>query len=922
MAFAVLVLLAVGTTAMLSSGLWGMLPGNAERLYRCVPQDMPTSPHTWGLSDLGRASETPAMPDCLATAARSAALTMILPCAVLAVLAAVLFWTQTWYALRRLVPLEGRNPPGELDAELRRLVTLAGPAGFERSPVFLIDTRGRLAGARVIGRLRRHYVCLDAGLLLLFTTDRRAFRAIVLHELAHLRNGDVPVTYLTIAVWRAFVLVLLGFAIVVTWLGPWREENVPRVSEELSIADLGLMLNAGSRVAALSAVILLARNAVLRVRELYADAQAARWNTEGDLTPLFGASASSRRWSWAAPHPHPDQRLRAMREPRTLLRPSYWMAATTGMAIALLFRHLVLPAFLFLAGHHLLYVALTTGLFGLAVGFPLAILGWRARILAGPASPLSAHVLPAASCLAAGMAAGHLMDFSSLGVPSEGAVRTTAIASFSLACVIVLVAGWVAGIARSWTPTSPRLSPLYAVWATAAAAGLLITTYAGWWARASWPVLLTATEEVATVVARFVQSTGGQLTDDITLLVAYAPQGELVAFPWAVQVCAVLSWLLPLVLARSWLRGSGGRTALRGALVRALVGAAGALAVLLALRISAPAAADSQAGLIALFHAREATAVLVIQGAISAVVVASARPHAVAVGLFAGHITGLMAAGLITLTSGPLNCLAAAAAPAGVCRFLPDGASAGVAAGALGHGVIAPALGVLAGIAVVGLRSAARRRSLRSPARGRYRSRIAAGAAAAVACTMFTVWPTPKSAPASAKDRIPARQPTDWILTDFSAPLARLHATELDVSRLAPFLRAVGGRAELLAVCSLIDSVARAADQVPTMPWEHGGSQWSTGVAFVRWAAVDCVARVTTHGTLPPQAMIELHKGEWLFIEAKWRMADALSVSSRLGASSFHSKKTRLCGSTPLAFRARCGCSWRGGVREGCGSKG
>ena len=38
-------------------------------------------------------------------------------------------------------------------------------------------------------------------------TDR--FRAVVLHELAHLRNGGVDVTYATIALWRMFLVLAL-----------------------------------------------------------------------------------------------------------------------------------------------------------------------------------------------------------------------------------------------------------------------------------------------------------------------------------------------------------------------------------------------------------------------------------------------------------------------------------------------------------------------------------------------------------------------------------------------------------------------------------------------------------------------------------------------------------------------------------------
>lgn len=42
-----------------------------------------------------------------------------------------------------------------------------------------------------------------------YDTDPSAFRAVMLHELAHLRNRDVDKTYFTIGIWRAFVVVAL-----------------------------------------------------------------------------------------------------------------------------------------------------------------------------------------------------------------------------------------------------------------------------------------------------------------------------------------------------------------------------------------------------------------------------------------------------------------------------------------------------------------------------------------------------------------------------------------------------------------------------------------------------------------------------------------------------------------------------------------
>src|SRR5262249_56113988 len=59
----------------------------------------------------------------------------------------------------------------------------------------------------------RRFVAISGGLATKLWTDPGVFRAVVLHELAHLRNGDVDKTYATVAVWWSFVATaLLPFA--------------------------------------------------------------------------------------------------------------------------------------------------------------------------------------------------------------------------------------------------------------------------------------------------------------------------------------------------------------------------------------------------------------------------------------------------------------------------------------------------------------------------------------------------------------------------------------------------------------------------------------------------------------------------------------------------------------------------------------
>jgi Zn-dependent protease with chaperone function len=96
------------------------------------------------------------------------------------------------------------------------------------------------------------------GLITRFHTDRAAFRVVILHKLAHLRNGDVNKAYFTWAIWWALVVAVL----------------LPSLLKELRFPDDNL---AGTAFV-LTVLVYLTRNAVLRAREFYADARASAWD--------------------------------------------------------------------------------------------------------------------------------------------------------------------------------------------------------------------------------------------------------------------------------------------------------------------------------------------------------------------------------------------------------------------------------------------------------------------------------------------------------------------------------------------------------------------------------------------------------------------------------------------------------------------
>ncbi|MFF0083228.1 M48 family metalloprotease [Streptomyces canus] len=179
------------------------------------------------------------------------------------------------------------------------LTDLAATATLRRTPGFVVDPNAWFsANAVVFGRPGRYTVRCDLGLVKLFHQDRSAFTATLLHEFAHIRNRDVDLTYLTVAIWRVFLLgVLLPFVAVNGWM--------------LSTGDPAPALVRNLVLAAFMVVLMYLTTAdVLRTREIHADldavaqgADATYWTRHGRRRPVRHRAASLLRT-------HPDWEVR------------------------------------------------------------------------------------------------------------------------------------------------------------------------------------------------------------------------------------------------------------------------------------------------------------------------------------------------------------------------------------------------------------------------------------------------------------------------------------------------------------------------------------------------------------------------------------------------------------------------------------
>ncbi|MFB7847775.1 M48 family metalloprotease [Streptomyces sp. NPDC056053] len=185
--------------------------------------------------------------------------------------------------------------PDSLPAHLALLVRRAG---LSRAPDFVVRPGALSAGAVAFGRARRYTVCLHAGLLARRTTDPRRFEAVVLHELAHIRNRDVDLAYLTVALWRTFLAMVLipclgihGLLVVQDqMLGSGRlywEGATPGPGELV----LGVALVAQTH---------LVRADILRHRELVADHDAVACGADPEVWSVQRPPARGGGWALAA----------------------------------------------------------------------------------------------------------------------------------------------------------------------------------------------------------------------------------------------------------------------------------------------------------------------------------------------------------------------------------------------------------------------------------------------------------------------------------------------------------------------------------------------------------------------------------------------------------------------------------------------
>ncbi|WP_031074771.1 M48 family metalloprotease [Streptomyces sp. NRRL S-118] len=538
-----------------------------------------------------------------------------------------------WKARRtRVVPLESVDPDGELRALLGELTAATG---VTPAPRVVVDPAALSTGAVVFGRTRRPVVCLHGGLLATRRSDPERFWTVLLHELAHIANRDVTLTYATVALSRVFlVLVLLPYVI---WQGHWMYGFL--AAGMLPPLDRVTLL-----AAVMVALVYLARSDTLRSREIYADLTAARWGADPH--------------AWAATATRPDGTARRALDSFLELwrtHPRWGLRRGALADPAPLFRAAALPVFLtgtmaVLAPWHLMYqlapyrADATSSVFQAIVLIPAALVAgvagtalWRAVVYAVLTGTRVPSGIRAGAWLGAGMAAGTVLNGYGTGwawLP----VRPQ-----------VLLIPVVAGAAFGWWTT--RCAHLWAsTWrGRTLRPALLLGLVAAFLAMASWLLWWMASGTVW--AGGFTVSAEGMARSVLEWLPSAAPAGDLsgqpgittvlpllqsVAFSPLSALSAAALWVVPLLAwAAGPVRGTVRWTAappppsgdpvapLRRVMLPGLVG--GALACLAVAGVQAyvhtgQPAPDGRGGLYALRYAGMVLLALVVPSALAAAV--------------------------------------------------------------------------------------------------------------------------------------------------------------------------------------------------------------------------------------------------------------------------------------------------------------
>ena len=290
-------------------------PGLISLMDRCRSQALAHHPN--GVVAYASALHQAAV--CYSGGQRTEAWWGLLGISVLIVAAGAIFLAQPWWYRRRkhLTELTGADD-ADLVSRLEGVRQRAGTGPV----VWLLQPLDVRLSAFAFGRPRRRFIAISGGAAVAAARKPAAFDAVILHELAHIKNRDIDQTYMALAIWRAFVVAaLLPMAVLLIF---------SRVLDEPQQLIW--------RIAVMALIVYSLRNAILRSREFDADARARHLDAQtalGTVLANMPARTGRRAWHLGWTHPSGQERAAALLDPAPLYRFGFWDGLAIGLVAAL-----------------------------------------------------------------------------------------------------------------------------------------------------------------------------------------------------------------------------------------------------------------------------------------------------------------------------------------------------------------------------------------------------------------------------------------------------------------------------------------------------------------------------------------------------------------------------------------------------------
>ncbi|MBE3009555.1 M48 family metalloprotease [Microbispora sp. NEAU-D428] len=480
------------------------------------------------------------------------------PAVVVAVAAAATTLLPLWKQLRgRCVRLDLVPGGSEIAARVAELAA----GRVVQVPELFMAPAAISRSAAVFGTNGRPRLLLDGGLVACRTIDPRTFDAVVLHELGHVANRDLTITYATVALWRTFILL-----VITPFLLWWSGLGVFGIAAGAGPALTAVSMHYLAVPVVIAIVVHFARADVLRSRELYADLTASRWGAPLEHvwaampTPAGhrGLSRLSRvLLDRMRTHPRWEIRRDALDDPAPLFAVSPLLMFLTGASATLMNFHLM--------GHivapHVGDLSDWLGQ-GLAA-VPAAVVAaaatavlWRAVVRAavlGRPAPTGAR---AGLWLGLGLTAGSLVSGQTTGelwLPGRWWVLVLVVAA------AVAVTCWTSQCARLAAASWPGRTLRWPLALCLIAGWLILSAWFSWWnyygamyATGFWfdPAGLRWS------IAHWFPGVGTAHPDTTDVMAPTIAVLRYAAYQPLTPVAAVAAWITPFAL---WAAGAAGR---------------------------------------------------------------------------------------------------------------------------------------------------------------------------------------------------------------------------------------------------------------------------------------------------------------------------------------------------------------------------